>query len=143
MLPRQFGVLSGQSRKRPHDHFYGPTAPRPTKVARYAATMASAAQAATNASTAALQARSFREQQAVLNLEQFARQTPELDVSGDKIDNLVNQLIAEAPPAVTSSILGDEEKLLLTLKDLIERRLPLVRNQSEPRPKRNGEVAKA
>jgi len=132
-------ILPGQVRKQPHKHLYGPTAPRPTKVARTTG-KTSAAQAA---SATSLHFRSFREQQAVLNLEQFARQTPELGLSDNKIDRLLNQLIADAPPAVTSSITSDERQVLLNLKELIDRRLPLVGGQDKASQREvNGESSK-
>lgn len=47
--------------------------------------------------------RPIREQQAALNLTQFAKANDDLDLGGDRIENLTAALIAEAPTDVVES----------------------------------------
>ena len=113
-----------------------------------AARIANANTHAFNANTstnAALRAKSFSEQQAVLNLRLLSQSgdsstmngtaptgpTAAGPLSGDAVAELTNALVADAPPEVTQAIQRDERAALLHLQNLIQQRLAIVSPRDE------------
>jgi hypothetical protein len=85
-----------------------------------------------------LRAKSFAEQQAVLNLRQLSQiEVPHSNVSGDSIEELTNALITDAPPDVVQAIQRDELTALMNLQSLIAKRISVV-SRGEPPPELNG-----
>ncbi|KEF52179.1 uncharacterized protein A1O9_11806 [Exophiala aquamarina CBS 119918] len=74
---------------------------------------------------AELRTRSFREQQAVLNLAKMSEKGMD-GYSGDALAELTNQLVSEAPPEVTRAVERSEIDQLRHLQELIGRRLTLL-----------------
>lgn len=79
---------------------------------------------------AALRTRSFREQQAVLNLAEMSQQGM-YGISGDLLAELTNSLVSEAPPEVAEALEMSEFDQLLRLQDLINRRLAILGYNNE------------
>ena len=84
-------------------------------------TALASAEAQTNAK---LRAKSFAEQQAVLSLRQLSEKDE--NTSGDKIAELTNALIWDAPPQIQQAVQRDEINTLIQLQELIKQRMAIV-----------------
>lgn len=73
---------------------------------------------------AKLRAKSFAEQEAVLSLRRLSENDE--NIPSDKLVELTNALIYEAPPTVQRAVQRDEVTTLVQLQGLIKRRLAIV-----------------
>ena len=85
----------------------------------------------TAAANAALQAKSFREQQAVLSLRDFGGSvnTDGSRLLDPSVSELTNRLIADAPTAVVSAMQRSELDALLQMQELVRKRIAVVAPQ--------------
>ncbi|KAF2807850.1 uncharacterized protein BDZ99DRAFT_572740 [Mytilinidion resinicola] len=84
--------------------------------------------ASTNGASTNISSRPIVEQQAALNLAQFAQRETDIGLTGENVQSLVNNLIAEASPEVIDLISNQasgaaERQLLEKLQELITRKL--------------------
>ncbi len=91
-------------------------------------TALASAEAQTNAQ---LRAKSFAEQKAVLSLRQLSEKDE--SASGDKIAELTNALIWDAPHQVQQAVQRDEMNTLLQLQELIKQRMAIVSHEGPVR----------
>ncbi|KAI9778113.1 MAG: hypothetical protein M1835_005003 [Candelina submexicana] len=88
--------------KRSHDEAFCTQTQKPAKRLKSEAKQQRAAEAAQARAKSDLGKRPFREQQTALNLAQFARANHDIGLSPDRVENLVDSLIAEAPTEVVT-----------------------------------------
>ncbi|KAK5265216.1 hypothetical protein LTR99_006315 [Exophiala xenobiotica] len=81
---------------------------------------------------AALRNRSLKEQQTVLSLAEMSQKGIN-GYSGDALAELTNELVSEAPPEVVEAVEQTELERLLSLQELITRRLEVLR-RATPAP---------